>query len=649
MALLDRAPDQGDGFLHQGIGQFGQVVGEVLDGLQAGQVLRQQAEDLGMVHLAQDVHFAFGVAGMQCQVGTQVLAETGPVGGHFVQARIEQFVEEQWVVVEVIGRPVRGAHHVGHPAQGHRVLLEQGEVGAAAGDAFQEGQAAGQRGVGVAGGAGRLDQARSDGIEARAIGGRQLLVAAGGPEVGQAGNGFPGAAEAEVAEPFDGVVLIDLAEPQAGQRVLAGLRVGKYFLEMAADDVAMLVEHDQHGLPVGEAHAAPDLLLFGRVARQHVGLLVLDILQAMFQPAQEDVGLAQFLFGFGRDQLALGEQGENRQGGADLQGRIASAADELEDLGHEFDFADAAGAELDVIGHVLARHFATDLGMQVAHGVDGAEIEVLAEDEGPGAALQGVHPAGLCLALRIRAAVHDAGLDPGVALPFAALGDEVVFQRVERADQRPGITVRPQAHVDTEDLAVGGDVAERLDDALAEAVEEVEILDALLRPRRIAVLRVDENVIDIGRDVQLAPTELAHADHHQALRAALLIERFAVEIDQLAMVVIEREVGRHVGEQGHALDHLGQRRQAAQVAQFDVGHRPLAQAAQRAAYGLVIGEFLIQRRQQQLLAERLLPGGRQFGDQLRAGEEQVGQVAAMIESSLPAGIERGVHDGRSAV
>ena len=112
------------------------------------------------------------------------------------------------------------------------------------------------------------------------------------------------------------------------------------------------------------------------------------------------------------------------------------------------------------------------------------------------------------LACGIGAAVHDAGLDPGVALPFAALRDEIVFQRVERADQRPGVAVRPQAHVDAEDLAVGGDVAERLDDALAEAVEEVEILDALLRPRRIAVLRVDEDVIDIGRDVQLRPPSL---------------------------------------------------------------------------------------------------------------------------------------------
>ena len=84
-----------------------------------------------------------------------------------------------------------------------------------------------------------------------------IVVSAPGTTVGQAGNGFPGAAETEIAEPFDGIVLIDLAEPQAGQRVLAGLRVGEHLLEMAADDVAMLVEHDQHGLPVGEAHAAP--------------------------------------------------------------------------------------------------------------------------------------------------------------------------------------------------------------------------------------------------------------------------------------------------------------------------------------------------------------------------------------------------------
>jgi hypothetical protein len=49
------------------------------------------------------------------------------------------------------------------------------------------------------------------------------------------------------------------------------------------------------------------------------------------------------------------------------------------------------------------------------------------------------------------------------------LRDEVVFERTERADQRPGVAVRAQPHVDAEDLAIAGDIAERGDQPLAEA------------------------------------------------------------------------------------------------------------------------------------------------------------------------------------
>jgi hypothetical protein len=213
--------------------------------------------------------------------------------------------------------------------------------------------------------------------------------------------------------------------------------------------------------------------------------------------------------------------------GPDLQRRVAAAADQLEDLGHELDLADAAGAELDVIGHVLARDFAADLRVQVAHGVDGAEVEVLAEDEGARNLAQRLHPLADCRAVGIRAGVHDARLDPGVAFPFAALGDEVVFQRVERADQRPGVAVRAQAHVDAEHLAVGGQVAERLDHALAEAGEEIVVFDRF-RPGGLAFFGIDEDVIDVRGDVQFAPAQLAHADDQQALRLAGAVERFAV-------------------------------------------------------------------------------------------------------------------------
>ena len=115
-----------------------------------------------------------------------------------------------------------------------------------------------------------------------------------------------------------------------------------------------------------------------------------------------------------------------------MQRRIAPAANELEDLRHELDFPDSAGAELDVVGHVLARNFAADLRVQVAHGVDRAKIEVLAKDEGARNGFQGNRP----VRLQIVAVVHYARLDPGVAFPFTALRDEVVFQREERAGER---------------------------------------------------------------------------------------------------------------------------------------------------------------------------------------------------------------------
>ena len=64
VAVLELVPAQRQRFLDDDVGQFGQVVGKRLDGLQAGEVLRQQAEDLRVVHFAQDVHLALGVAGV---------------------------------------------------------------------------------------------------------------------------------------------------------------------------------------------------------------------------------------------------------------------------------------------------------------------------------------------------------------------------------------------------------------------------------------------------------------------------------------------------------------------------------------------------------------------------------------------------------
>ncbi len=94
MALAQLAPDGDDGQLEHDVGELGQVVGEVLDRQQAGQILRQQAEHLRMVRFAHQVHLALGVRLDRVQAGGEAVAEGYPVGRCLQGARIKQFVEQ---------------------------------------------------------------------------------------------------------------------------------------------------------------------------------------------------------------------------------------------------------------------------------------------------------------------------------------------------------------------------------------------------------------------------------------------------------------------------------------------------------------------------------------------------------------------------
>jgi len=103
--------------------------------------------------------------------------------------------------------------------------------------------------------------------------------------------------------------------------------------------------------------------------------------------------------------------------------------------------------------------------VQIAHRIDGAEIEILAKDEGVPDLLQ----------FLVAASGQGSRLDPGIALPFAALGDEVVLQHVEGASQRPRFAVGPQSHIDAKDLTVFGHLGNGIDQAASEAGEKLEV------------------------------------------------------------------------------------------------------------------------------------------------------------------------------
>ncbi len=248
----------------------------------------------------------------------------------------------------------------------------------------------------------------------------------------------------------------------------------------------------------------------------------------------------------------------------------ASAADQLEVLRDELDLADAAAAELDVdasrrrgtVRRAAAAHaFATrglraDLPVQLAQRVDRAEVEIAAIDER--------HDEPLELARRVAAehrSRHDAALDPREAFPVARARDEVALEHREARHERARVAVGTQSHVDAEHEAVGRHVGERRDQRAAEAREERVVRDRTDRHvgidrARLAVVGVDEDQVDVGRDVQLAAAELAHADDHQVLRlVAVAAVRDAVDRGEAARVEPERLVDRDLGECRRRLHH----------------------------------------------------------------------------------------------
>ena len=218
-------------------------------------------------------------------------------------------------------------------------------------------------------------------------------------------------------------------------------------------------------------------------------LLVAQHLHAILQPAQEQIGLTQAIGMRLRQMPGRGQCAQGRQQGALAQHRLAPAADQLQGLHQEFDLADAAGAELQIVGELALLHFRIDHRLHLAQPVERGVVEIAAIDERPQGFEQffaGGDVAG-----------HRPRLDPGVTLPVAALALVVLLHRREAQRDPTGIAEGPQAQVHAMAEAVGGDIAEQLREALADAGE---IGLRVQRPRAIAVAMRGEGIdqVDVG-------------------------------------------------------------------------------------------------------------------------------------------------------
>jgi hypothetical protein len=162
----------------------------------------------------------------------------------------------------------------------------------------------------------------------------------------------------------------------------------------------------QERAAVGIAHGLGDPAQVVVGHRQHVGLLVVQVLDAVLDAAQELVGRGQRIGGFLRHEVGARQALQRVQRGPRAQFGELAAAHHLQQLHGELDLADAAARQLHVVGALgaagaAARRLLADLPVQHAQRIEHAVVEVAAEHEGQHHAAQAL---GLAVRARCRAA-----------------------------------------------------------------------------------------------------------------------------------------------------------------------------------------------------------------------------------------------------
>ncbi len=156
-------------------------------------------------------------------------------------------------------------------------------------------------------------------------------------------------------------------------------------------------------------------------------------------------------------------------------------------------------------------------------------------------------------------------LEPGQALPLAALALEIIFQRAQRDRVRPGVAVGPQRQVDAEHKAVLGHAADQglhgahqFAKVFLGADHTARLAPGLRHTGRVAVAVKDVNQIDVAGHIELARAELAHAQNAQTGGRTFLVQRRAVLRCQFTVGVLVGGIQREFGQVGHGLGDPGQ-------------------------------------------------------------------------------------------
>ena len=205
--------------------------------------------------------------------------------------------------------------------------------------------------------------------------------------------------------------------------------------------------------------------------------------------------------------------------GADL-GKLA-AAHHQQQLDDELDLADAAARQLDVVGALgpaggAALGLVADLAVQLAQALEDAVVEVAPVDEGGHQRTQRQRAAAADRQPRR----HDAALEPGKALPLAALHLQVLLQHGQAHDRRAPSCRWAAAPGRRERRSRRRWCRRSARTAAWRHRRSIRGTMTGRGPAGLAVVLVDVDQVDVGRDIELARAELAHADDPEVAHAA---------------------------------------------------------------------------------------------------------------------------------
>ncbi len=147
----------------------------------------------------------------------------------------------------------------------------------------------------------------------------------------------------------------------------------------------------------------------------------------------------------------------------------------------------------------------------------------------------------------------------------------------------------------------------------------------------VAVLGIDEDQVDVRRDVELAPAELAHADDDQLLGPPVGAARRTVAFDEAAAEDVHGPGHGQFGDQRHAFDHFAERGEPGQIARGDAGIGALLELAQHRLEIGFAGRLRGQPCRQVFARHRQIESRLDLDRQCRFGGQQTLKVTGCFE------------------